>query len=91
MMDDWAPGQRNSIERSLRSGVVVPDRAFDLVFPPPWRSRSPRFWTPIHVALRAAAWLTENGGPGNYWIKVSGQIDGAEASGFASLEVKGGA
>jgi predicted RNA methylase len=61
MMEEWVPGQRDSIERSLRSQKIVPDGRFDVVFPREWRLRSARYWTPIDVALRAAAWLTDGG------------------------------
>lgn len=46
----------------LAQGLTLEDLAFDEVYEPRWRRCSPRFWTPVAVALRAASWFEERGG-----------------------------
>ena len=46
-----------SIGTALRWRVAVSDRAFDRLFPGEVRERSSVHWTPVSVALKAAAWL----------------------------------
>lgn len=61
--DAGEPGQEYwRIARALRSGTLVADRIFDQVFPPAVRARSPLYWTPVEVAVRAANLLVNQAG-----------------------------
>ena len=59
------PPSRNEARRALladlTAGRVVSDLAFDRLFPERIRKVSNRFWTPVHVARRAAALLATHG------------------------------
>lgn len=44
---------------ALRRGDPVPDHEFDRFLPQPLQVVSSRYWTPLRVAARAAAWLDE--------------------------------
>jgi SAM-dependent methyltransferase len=46
--------------KQLRGGSPIADRDFDEVFPKWARNLSKTHWTPVDVAMRAAAWLTED-------------------------------
>jgi SAM-dependent methyltransferase len=48
--------------KQLRDGGRMPDRDFDEVYPKWARTLSRTHWTPVDVAARAAAFLTETGG-----------------------------
>ena len=50
-------GMHAALARSLRQRSVVDDALFDQVFPPAQRFRSWLHWTPVDVAMRAAALL----------------------------------
>jgi len=52
---------REILSSSFTRGISIGDSRFDELFPPEWRPRSPRFWTPVAVALRAASWFKETG------------------------------
>jgi hypothetical protein len=47
------------VAQALRSGICPPDVAFDHFLPEPLRALSDQHWTPLCVALQAAAWLDE--------------------------------
>ena len=47
---------------SLRQRIAVSDRAFDHLYPDNVRRLSSVHWTPVSVALRAAAWLAPEPG-----------------------------
>jgi len=47
---------------ALRRRLAVPDRVFDRVYPTSVRRLSSVHWTPVSVALRAAAWLAPEAG-----------------------------
>ncbi len=49
------------ISSLLRAGMPVPDAAFDALLPEAPRLASARYWTPVHVALRAARALADAG------------------------------
>lgn len=49
------------IARSLQAGGCADDRRFDSILPRRWRAASSRYWTPLAVVARAAAWLDELG------------------------------
>lgn len=49
------------VAAALRRRKTIDDRTFDRIYAYPWRRASGRFWTPVSVALEAAAWLTEAG------------------------------
>jgi len=52
----------HAMGEALRRGAAVPDAEFDQVFPDELRDRSRLHWTPVAVAIRAAALLAP--GPG---------------------------
>lgn len=48
--------------KPLLQGQAIDDRSFDEVFPKWARALSRTHWTPVDVAMRAAAWLAEEEG-----------------------------
>jgi len=44
---------------AIRGGICPPDRAFDRFLPPSLRQVSGQYWTPLLVAMRAAAWFEQ--------------------------------
>lgn len=55
--DDWA----GAIAEQLAAGLPVPDARFDRLLPPDLQRLAGLHFTPVAVAARAAAWLTEEG------------------------------
>lgn len=51
-----------AIRSSLGSRTPIPDEMFDALYPAPIRERSEMFWTPVSVAVRAAALLAPHPG-----------------------------
>jgi hypothetical protein len=47
------------VAEALRSGDLTCDRQFDRFLPPRLQAVSERYWSPLRVAARAAAWLDE--------------------------------
>jgi hypothetical protein len=63
---EYTPCIDESIRRAIAdvcAGHQVSDRIFDQLFPEPVRRVSSRFWTPIHVARKAAKILAAGQGP----------------------------
>jgi len=54
--------QARVVRTSLRWQVAVKDRAFDSLYPEEVRRLASLHWTPVAVALRAAAWLAPEAG-----------------------------
>jgi hypothetical protein len=50
-----------AVAAALQRGALVSDRRFDALLPPPLRSVSSVFWTPVGVASVAARWLENFG------------------------------
>lgn len=63
---EYTPSLDDALVRAIadiRSGIAVPDRLFDQLFPEQVRRVSARFWTPITVARKAARILALGKGP----------------------------
>jgi SAM-dependent methyltransferase len=58
MPDVLSPAE---LAAALRSQRCPTDRAFDHLLPEPLRVVSHEYWTPLHVAVRAACWFEEVG------------------------------
>ncbi|HET9552914.1 MAG TPA: methyltransferase domain-containing protein [Anaeromyxobacteraceae bacterium] len=54
-------GWERALAEQLAAGVPVPDARFDRLFEESLRLRAGLHFTPVAVAARAAAWLTEGG------------------------------
>jgi Methyltransferase domain len=58
-MEEDSPSLPMFVIDRLSRGIPVIDSRFDELFP--IECRSPRYWTPVHVALMASAWFIEAG------------------------------
>ena len=64
--------EEDAIQAALRARVVIPDEAFDRVYPATDRLRSKLHWTPIDVALQVSELLA--GAPGGQILDVGSGV-----------------